>query len=85
MDEFYIKLTDLCQQGIITKEISTTTGNIFVKAEDDTRTRIVHNGTWEIEKYFHNDEWIADRNIITLENGEVYEDRLSLFNGFYNL
>ncbi|MGK4566493.1 hypothetical protein [Flavobacterium sp. 3HN19-14] len=85
MNDFYNKLSELTEKGQITKTVSSTKGDIFVKQPDQKTSRIVHNGTWEIEKYFHGDEWIADRNIITLESGEVYEDRLSLFSGFYNL
>lgn len=85
-DDVYNKLISLTEEGKITRIVSTIKkGDIFVRQPDNMTTKIVQNGTWEIEKYFFNGEWIADRNIITLENGEVFEDRLSLFSGFYEL
>lgn len=85
MEEFYNKLIELAEKSQVERRVSVQKGNFLVQNSEDRVPKMIIDGQWDIENFFHNSEWIAQRQIITLENGVVYEDRLSLFQGFYNL
>ncbi|MBO0320883.1 hypothetical protein J0X14_01130 [Muricauda sp. CAU 1633] len=80
-DKDYLKLNSLADKGIVTKTTTETTGEIKVKKGNDI-FRTIKNGYWKTESFFYEGEIIAQRTIIKFENGDIYEDRLSLYDGY---
>ena len=80
-DRNYLKLISLEEKGIVVKTTTETTGEIKVQRGDDI-FRTIENGYWKTESFFFEGEFIAQRTIIKVENGDVYEDRLDLYEGY---
>jgi hypothetical protein len=82
MENLYNELMELTSKGTIERKVSVRKGDVIVQESGDRIPKILTDATWEIENFFLNNDWIAERYILTLNDGSVYEDRVNIYEGF---